>query len=50
MREAEPLNDAISFLVDADWLKPMGSRAGEMPGRRSSDFAVSPAIHGGTNG
>ena len=47
MREAEPLNDAISFLVDADWLKPVGSRSGDTPGRQSSDYAVNPSVHGG---
>lgn len=47
MREAEPLNEALSYLVDADWLKPIGARAGETPGRQSSDYAVNPAVHGG---
>jgi putative DNA primase/helicase len=50
MREAEPLNEALAYLVDADWLKPIGSRAGPMPGRQSSDFAVNPGLHGGSNG
>jgi putative DNA primase/helicase len=50
MREAEPLNDALSFLVEADWLKRIGSRVGETPGRQSSDFAVNPAVHGAANG
>ena len=48
MREAEPLNEALAFLVDADWLKPIGARAGETPGRHSSDYAVNPAVHGGS--
>ena len=46
MREAEPLNEALAFLVDADWLKPVGARAGETPGRQSSDYAINPAVHG----
>ena len=50
MREAEPLNDALNFLVEADWLKPIGSRIGDTPGRQSSDFAVNPGIYGGSNG
>lgn len=47
MREAEPLNEALAFLVEADWLQPIGARAGSNPGRHSSDFAVNPAVHGG---
>jgi putative DNA primase/helicase len=50
MREAEPLNEALAFLADADWLKPVPSRSGETPGRHSSDYAVNPAIVGGANG
>lgn len=50
MREADPLNDALAFLVDADWLKPIGSRAAGTLGRRTSDFAVNPAVFGGPNG
>jgi putative DNA primase/helicase len=50
MREAEPLNEALAYLVDADWLKPVGSRAGDMPGRQSSDFALNPGLFGGENG
>jgi len=50
MREAEPLNEALAFLVDADWLKAIGTRAGDTLGRQSSDFAVNPAVHGGLNG
>lgn len=50
MREAEPLNEALSFLVEADWLKLSASRAGDSPGRHSSDFAVNPAVHGGASG
>lgn len=46
MREAEPLNEALAFLVEADWLKPVGARAGETPGRQSSDYAVNPDVHG----
>ncbi len=50
MRQADPLNDALAFLVEADWLKSVGSRAGDSSGRQSSDFAVNPAVHGGLNG
>jgi putative DNA primase/helicase len=47
MREAEPLNEALAYLAEADWLKPIGTRAGASRGRSSSDFAVNPAVHGG---
>lgn len=50
MREAEPLNEALAFLVDADWLKSVGSRAGDTPGRQTADYAVNPAVHGGDHG
>jgi hypothetical protein len=48
MREAEPLNEALKYLVDADWLKSVGARSGETHGRQSSDYAVNPAVHGGS--
>jgi hypothetical protein len=50
MREAEPLNGALAFLVEADWLKLAGSRAGDAPGRQSSDYLVNPAVIGIANG
>jgi len=50
LTEAAPLNAAIEFLVEANWLHPIGSRAGENPGRKSADFAVNPAVHGGDHG
>jgi putative DNA primase/helicase len=46
LREAVPTNEALVFLVDGDWLKRAGSRAGDSPGRQSSDFIVNPAVHG----
>ena len=50
MTEAGPLNAAIEFLTEANWLHPIGSRAGDNPGRKSADFAVNPAVHGGDHG
>ncbi|MCA1653677.1 MAG: DUF3987 domain-containing protein [Sphingomicrobium sp.] len=50
MREAEPLNEALAFLVEADWLKVAGTRAGEAAGRQSSDYIVNPAVIGIANG
>ena len=40
MREADPLNDALAFLVEADWLKSVGSRAGDR--RPWTSLALSP--------
>jgi putative DNA primase/helicase len=50
MREAEPLNDALAFLVEAHWLRPDGARAGDTPGRKSTDYTVNPLVHGGEHG
>jgi putative DNA primase/helicase len=47
LREAEPTNEALTFLVEADWLKPAGARAGSSPGRQSADYIVNPLVHGG---
>jgi putative DNA primase/helicase len=47
LRDAEPTNEALSFLVEADWLRPAGSRAGSSPGRQSADYIVNPLVHGG---
>jgi hypothetical protein len=46
MREAAPLNDAIASLIEANWLRPRGVRAGETAGRASSDFIVNPLALG----
>jgi hypothetical protein len=47
MKEAEPFNAAVSFLIEADWLRDDGHRAADNAGRRSSDFLVNPGVHGG---
>lgn len=47
LKEADPFNDAVALLGDADWLKDAGHRDGDSPGRRSSDFTVNPLVHGG---
>jgi hypothetical protein len=47
MKDAEAFNEAVSLLVDADWLRDAGKRDGGGPGRRTSDFVVNPAVHGG---
>lgn len=47
LKEADPFNDAIALLADADWLRDVGHREGVSPGRRSSDFVVNPVVHGG---
>ena len=50
LTEAAPLNAAIQFLMEANWLYPIGSRAGDSSGRKSADYIVNPAAHGGDNG
>lgn len=47
MKDAEPFNEALVLLVDADCLRSAGRREGDSPGRHSSDFDVNPAIFGG---
>jgi hypothetical protein len=42
----EAMSEAIEHLVDADWLRPAPSRAGDTPGRARSDYLVNPAIYG----
>ena len=50
LKDANPFNEAVSLLVEADWLRDAGKRDGHTPGRRTSDFIVNPAVHGGGNG
>ncbi len=47
LRDADPFNEAIALLADADWLRDAGQREGGTPGRRSSDFVVNPLVYGG---
>lgn len=46
MRDAEPFNRAVEFLVEAEWLRSVATRAGPNVGRKSSDYIVNPAVHG----
>jgi len=50
LKDANPFNEAVALLVDADWLRDAGKRDGESRGRRTSDFVVNPAVHGEGNG
>jgi len=50
LKEANFFNEAVALLADADWLRDAGKRDGETPGRRTSDYVVNPAVHGGQNG
>jgi putative DNA primase/helicase len=47
MREAEKMDAAVAYLVEAGWLMPNLSREGEAPGRQKQDFLVNPAVHRG---
>lgn len=44
LREAQAMDAAIAFLVDAGWLLPNPSREGDNPGRERADFLVNPAV------
>lgn len=50
LREAQAMDAAVDHLVDAGWLNPAPTREGTAPGRRSEDYTVNPAVHGGDNG
>jgi putative DNA primase/helicase len=50
LKDAEPFNEALALLADADWVRGDGQREGDTPGRRTSDFIVNPAVYGGDNG
>jgi hypothetical protein len=45
LKKGEALDDAISNLIDADWLRPAPTRAGETPGRARRDYEVNPLVH-----
>lgn len=47
MRTAQPMDEAVSYLCDAGWLVEVGGRDGETAGRKSGDYLVNPAVHGG---
>jgi hypothetical protein len=44
LREAEPVNSALGFLVEAEWLRPDPSRQGDTKGRARADYIVNPAL------
>jgi putative DNA primase/helicase len=46
LREAQAMDAAVGFLVDAGWLMPNPSRAGGGPGQKRLDYLVNPAVHG----
>ena len=46
LKDAQALSDAIEHLIEADWLSPSPSRAGDLPGRQRSDYIVNPAVYG----
>ncbi|NIA67905.1 DUF3987 domain-containing protein [Pelagibius litoralis] len=45
LKTSEDVREAISVLEDAYWLFEAGSRAGDTPGRQSSDYTVNPRVH-----
>jgi hypothetical protein len=44
-KDPKALDEALEVLVDANWLRPCGSRQGDTRGRLSKDFNVNPAIY-----
>ncbi len=46
LKDAAPFNEALSLLIEADWLRESGRRDGDSPGRLSSDYIVNPGVHG----
>jgi hypothetical protein len=50
LKDSASLEEAVEHLVEADWLRATGVRAGESPGRSRKDFSVNPAVHGGVGG
>lgn len=44
MRDGQSMAEAISYLVEADWLLPVGKREGSTVGRKSADFLVNPKV------
>lgn len=50
LKQAGPVDEAVSALVEADWLRPAPVRAGGTAGRASKDFLVNPAVHEVANG
>jgi len=44
LKDSDNLKAAIEFLIEADWLKAVATRAGETPGRGKADYLVNPAV------
>lgn len=44
LKDASAFNEALGLLEDADWLRKVGTRAGETIGRMSSDYMVNPSV------
>jgi len=44
LKDASAFNEALALLEDADWLRKVGTRAGESIGRTSSDYMVNPSF------
>ncbi len=49
LRDVDSLKAALAVLEDTNWLQPDGVRAGGGKGRKSSDYAVNPAVLSGCN-
>jgi hypothetical protein len=49
LKLAIDVDAATDALVEADWLRPAPSRAGDTVGKARKDFLVNPAVHGSLN-
>lgn len=50
LKDSAAMSDAITLLVEADWLRAAGTREGGGPGRKSSDYLVNPTVLEAANG
>ncbi|MDE2301385.1 MAG: hypothetical protein KGK11_02385 [Sphingomonadales bacterium] len=46
LREAKAMDAALEVLTDAAWIRHIGTRDGDNPGRGGGDYSVNPAVHG----
>lgn len=46
-KDANRLADALAVLDEYQWVKADGTRAGDTPGRKSSDYTVNAGVHAG---
>lgn len=45
LRDAKHMDAAVECLLDADWLRPAGTRESDTPGKMTASYTVNPAVH-----